>query len=140
MLASAAAVTVGAKALPVYEIYKVGATPYWLPGLGLTDELGFDVVVIPHYDNTEGGTHDTRYCYLGERRLTVLEAELAEDGGVLGIDEHTAVIIDLDRETVEVHGRGGFTVRRAGQARSCRAAASSRWRRCGRCWPVFRPR
>jgi Peptidase family S51 len=114
VLASAAAVTVGAKALPVYEIYKVGATPYWLPGLGLTGHLGLDVVVIPHYDNSEGGTHDTRYCYLGERRLTVLEAELAEDGGVLGIDEHTAVIIDLDSETLEVHGRGGFTVRRAG--------------------------
>ena len=116
VLASAAAVTVGAKALPVYEIYKVGATPYWMPGLGLTDELGLDVVVIPHYDNTEGGTHDTRYCYLGERRLTVLEAELADDGGVLGIDEHTAVIIDLDSETLEVHGRGSFTVRRAGQS------------------------
>ncbi|HEU0286788.1 MAG TPA: hypothetical protein VFR22_07065, partial [Nocardioidaceae bacterium] len=56
------------------------------------------------------------YCYLGERRLTALEAELAEDGGVLGIDEHTAVVIDLDSETLEVHGRGGFTVRRAGQS------------------------
>jgi hypothetical protein len=116
VLASAAAVTVGAKALPVYEIYKVGATPYWMPGLGLTEELGLDAVVIPHYDNTEGGTHDTRYCYLGERRLRVLEADLPDGGGVLGVDEHTAVVIDLDRETVEVQGRGGFTVRRAGQS------------------------
>ncbi len=116
VLASAAAVTVGAKALPVYEIYKVGATPYWMPGLGLTEELGLDAVVIPHYDNTEGGTHDTRYCYLGERRLRMLEADLPDGGGVLGVDEHTAVVIDLDRETVEIQGRGGFTVRRAGQS------------------------
>jgi hypothetical protein len=116
VLASAAAVTVGAKALPVYEIYKVGATPYWMPGLGLTDELGLDVVVIPHYDNTEGGTHDTRYCYLGERRLTVLETDLPDGGGVLGVDEHTAVVIDLDRESLEVRGRGGFTVRQRGQS------------------------
>jgi len=116
VLASAAAVTVGAKALPVYEIYKVGATPYWMPGLGLTGELGLDVVVIPHYDNAEGGTHDTRYCYLGERRLTVLEADLPDGGGVLGVDEHTAVVIDLDRESLEVRGRGGFTVRRGGES------------------------
>lgn len=116
VLASAAAVTVGAKALPVYEIYKVGATPYWMPGLELTDELGLDVVVIPHYDNTEGGTHDTRYCYLGERRLTVLETDLPDGGGVLGVDEHTAVVIDLDRESLEVRGRGGFTIRQRGQS------------------------
>jgi hypothetical protein len=116
VLASAAAVTVGAKALPVYEIYKVGATPYWMPGLGLTDELGLDVVVIPHYDNTEGGTHDTRYCYLGERRLTVLETDLPDGGGVLGVDEHTAVVFDLDRESLEVRGRGGITIRQRGQS------------------------
>src|SRR6266571_3494942 len=39
-------------------------------------------VVIPHYDNAEGGTHDTRFCYLGERRLAALEALLAAARGV----------------------------------------------------------
>jgi hypothetical protein len=116
VLASAAAVTVGTYALPVYEIYKVGATPQWMPGLGLTEELGLDVAVIPHYDNTEGGTHDTRYCYLGERRLTALETDLPADGGVIGVDEHTAVVIDLATESVAVVGRGGLTVRRAGRS------------------------
>ncbi|HYJ69855.1 MAG TPA: hypothetical protein VEX15_19555 [Nocardioidaceae bacterium] len=114
VLASAAAVTVGSVALPVYEIYKVGATPHWMPGLGLTEELGLDVAVIPHYDNTEGGTHDTRYCYLGERRLTMLESELPEGGGVLGIDEHTAVVIDLQTQELSVVGRGRLVVRRSG--------------------------
>ena len=32
-------------------------------------EAGLDAVVIPHFDNAEGGNHDTRFCYLGERRL-----------------------------------------------------------------------
>jgi hypothetical protein len=114
VLASAAAVTVGSVALPVYEIYKVGAAPHWMPGLGLTEEFGLDVAVIPHYDNTEGGTHDTRYCYLGERRLTMLESELPEGGGVVGIDEHTAVVIDLDTRELSVVGRGRLVVRRSG--------------------------
>jgi len=33
---------------------------------------------IPHYGNAEGGTHDTRCCYMDERRLPTLEAQLAD--------------------------------------------------------------
>jgi hypothetical protein len=76
--------------------------------------LGLKVAVIPHYDNAEGGTHDTRFCYLGERRLAILEPELPEDAAVLGVDEHTALILDLTTAEVEVVGRGGATVRKAG--------------------------
>jgi len=114
VLASAAAVTIGAAALPVYEIYKVGAAPYWLDGLDLLGALGLKVALIPHYDNAEGGNHDTRYCYLGERRLALLERDLPAGTAVLGVDEHTAVIIDLHARTVRVLGRGGVTVRRSG--------------------------
>jgi hypothetical protein len=114
VLASAAAATAGAAALPVYEIYKAGAAPHWLDGLDLLGGLGLRVAVIPHYDNAEGGSHDTRYCYLGERRLALLERELPAGAAVLGVDEHTAVVIDLDAETIRVTGRGGVTVRRAG--------------------------
>ncbi|HTA09947.1 MAG TPA: hypothetical protein VK836_15620, partial [Streptosporangiaceae bacterium] len=67
VLASAAAATAGLAAVPVYEIYKVGAPPHWLPGLDLLAAADLRVALIPHYDNAEGGTHDTRYCYLGER-------------------------------------------------------------------------
>jgi hypothetical protein len=74
-------------------------------------------VVIPHYDNAEGGTHDTRFCYLGERRLAAMEALLPDDAWVLGVDEHTALIADLDARTVVVTGRGGVTVRRRGRSR-----------------------
>ena len=95
MIASAAAAATGFVAVPVYEIYKVGADPHWLEGLDLFGVLGLKVAVIPHYDNAEGGTHDTRFCYLGERRLAVLERELPADAAVLGVDEHTALILDL---------------------------------------------
>jgi len=114
VIASAAAAAMGFVALPVYEIYKVGADPHWLEGLDLLGMLGLKVAVIPHYDNAEGGTHDTRFCYLGERRLSVLERELPPDAAVLGVDEHTALVFDLAAQQAEVVGRGGATVRKAG--------------------------
>jgi hypothetical protein len=114
VIASAAAAATGFVAVPVYEIYKVGADPHWLEGLNLFGVLGLKVAVIPHYDNAEGGTHDTRFCYLGERRLAMLERELPADAAVLGVDEHTALILDLVAQEAEVVGRGGATVRKAG--------------------------
>ena len=74
--ASAAAVGVGVCSLPVYEVYKVGEEPRWLDGLDLLSVTGLRAAVVPHYNNAEGGTHDTRYCYMGERRLRMLEALL----------------------------------------------------------------
>jgi Peptidase family S51 len=114
VIASAAAAAIGFVAIPVYEIYKVGADPHWLDGLDLFSVLGLKIAMIPHYDNAEGGTHDTRFCYLGERRLAVLERELPADAAVLGVDEHTALLIDLGTRRAEVRGRGGATVRKAG--------------------------
>ena len=76
-MASAAALTLGAVTIPVYEIYKVGASPSWLPGLDLlAAATGLRAAVVPHYDNAEGGNHDTRFCYMGERRLRDLEGQL----------------------------------------------------------------
>jgi hypothetical protein len=116
--ASAAAVTVGVLTVPVYEVYKCGAEPYWAPGTGLLRELtGLNAAVIPHYDNTEGGTHSTRFCYLGERRLRMLEEQLPEGAHVIGVDEHTALLLDLSAGTARVLGRGVVTVRRDGRSR-----------------------
>jgi hypothetical protein len=116
VLASAAAATAGRFTLPVYEIYKAGGAPRWLPGLDLLGPLGLTAAVIPHYDNAEGGRYDTRYCYLGERRLAVMERDLPDDAAVLGLDEHTAVLIDLRAQDLEIRGRGGMTVRRPGDS------------------------
>lgn len=114
--ASAAAVTLGAFALPVYEVYKVGQAPRWLEGLDLLSSAGLRAAVIPHFNNAEGGNHDTRYCYMGERRLSALEDMLPPDAFVLGVDEHTACIIDLDQATVTVAGIGVVTTRRRGSS------------------------
>ena len=115
VLGSAAAVTAGAYAVPVYEIYKVGVEPHWLEGLDLLGSLtGITAAVVPHYDNREGGRHDTRYCYLGEERLVRLEETLPDDIGVLGVDEHTAVILDVQARRASVHGVGGLTLRHRG--------------------------
>jgi len=114
VFSSAAALTLGRVTVPVYEIYKAGRDPFWVEGLDLLTPLGLPVAVIPHYDNRDGGNHDTSKCFLGERRLRMLEAELDDDVFVLGVDEHTGVIIDLDSESAEVMGRGGVTLRRGG--------------------------
>lgn len=126
VFASAAAVTLGRWALPVYEIYKVGQAPHWIDGIDLLGlvGLGSDSVVIPHYDNAEGGTHDTRFCYMGERRLAGLERLLPDTAWILGVDEHTALVLDLDASTALVTGRGGVTVRRRGESRWFASGAS----------------
>ena len=113
VLASAAALTVGSHTVAVYEIYKVGADPTWLPGLDILGRhTGFNAAVIPHFDNTEGANHDTRFCYMGERRLAILEAQLPPETFILGVDEHTGVSFDLDNQVVRVFGRGSMTIRR----------------------------
>ncbi|MDQ2961510.1 MAG: hypothetical protein M3R48_10745, partial [Candidatus Dormibacteraeota bacterium] len=117
VFSSAAAVGLGEVALPVYEVYKVGAAPAWIAGLDLVRHTGLRAAVIPHYNNAEGGTHDTRYCYMGERRLRVLERSLPEGCGILGVDEHTACIIDVEAGTLSVRGRGRVTWRRDGAER-----------------------
>ena len=109
--ASAAALTLGRFTLPVYEIYKVGEEPRWLEGLNILGEIGINAALIPHYNNAEGGHHDTRFCYMGERRLSMLERELPDDVYVLGVDEHTGVVIDIDAQTATVVGKGVLTIR-----------------------------
>ena len=114
--ASAAALTLGAYTVPVYEVYKVGEDPHWLEGLDVLKVAGLKVAVIPHFNNAEGGTHDTRFCYLGERRLRCMEEQLPPDCFVLGIDEHTALACDLDARLATIEGLGLVTVRHAGRS------------------------
>jgi hypothetical protein len=115
--ASAAALTLGKFTVPVYEIYKVGEDVRLLDGLNVLGDIGVNAVVIPHYDNAEGGNHDTRFCYLGDTRLSLLESMLDQDTFVLGVDEHTAVVIDLYAESCTVAGNGTVTVRHKSTSR-----------------------
>ena len=49
-----------------YEIYKVGVDPFWAEGMDILGQLGLPLVVVPHWNNAEGGTFDTRFCFMGE--------------------------------------------------------------------------
>ncbi len=116
--ASAAALTLGRFTLPVYEIYKVGEELRWVEGLNLLGQFGLPVVVIPHWNNAEGGTHDTRFCYMGEPRLIQLERMLPPACPILGIDEHTACILDFLAGQVLIRGVGEVTLRHGGDRNS----------------------
>ena len=115
VLASAASIAMGSFALPVYEIYKVGEAPHWVHGLDFFKPYGHRFAVIPHWNNKEGGTHDTRFCYMGEARLKQLEKQLPETIPVLGIDEYTALRLDFSQHNGTVMGAGTVTIQLQGQ-------------------------
>ncbi len=106
VMASAAAVTLGAKAIPVYEIYKVGGDPVWLDGLDFLSAFGLSVTVVPHWNNREGGFHDTTHCFIGNHRFRDLIEQLPTTVSVLGIDEHTSLSIHANTGTMRVLGAG----------------------------------
>ena len=124
MLASAAAIAVGRYALPVYEIYKVGEEPHWVEGLDLLAPYGLDLAILSHWNNAEGATFDTRYCFMGQPRFDVLEGLLPDSTAVLGIDEYTACVLDLGGNEGRVMGAGQVTIRRDGREEKVKAGAS----------------
>ncbi len=124
--ASAAVVAISAFALPVYEIYKAGHDLHWQPGLDLFGPYGLKLVFVPHWNNTEGGAElDTSRCFMGQARFEKLFAMLPPDVTVIGIDEHTALAIDLADGAAEVMGAGDVTVLHPDGARAF--AASGRF-------------
>jgi cyanophycinase-like exopeptidase len=111
VMASAAAIAAGAKALPVYEIFKVGEDLHWEDGLDVVGPFGLPLVVVPHWNNSDGGAElDTSRCFMGEARFRSLRTMLPESSLILGIDENTVVEIDLARDTCRVGGAGKMTV------------------------------
>lgn len=112
ILASSAAIAISHHTLPVYEIYKVGQDLHWIHGLDLLGRFGFELAIVTHWDNAEGGTHDTRACFMGMERFERLRSLLPPSAVVLGIDEHTACTLDLERGTARVMGRGGVSILR----------------------------
>jgi hypothetical protein len=116
VFASAAAVACGTNALPVYEIFKVGEDPHWKPGLNLLSTYGLEISFIPHWNNSEGGPDlDTSHCFIGKRRFEALLEQIKPGHTVLGLDEHTAVILDLAAQRGQVIGNGQVHILREGQ-------------------------
>ena len=116
--ASSAAIAVGASAVPIYEIYKVGEDPRWIPGLDLMGDFGLKIACITHWNNTEGGANlDTSRCYVGRSRMEALLPRLPGGTTVVGIDEHTALTLDFSGQSCQVVGRGEVTLIRDGEMR-----------------------
>jgi hypothetical protein len=118
VLSSAASVAAGTLALPVYEIYKVGEDLHWHQGLDFFAPYGLSLVFVPHWNNNDGGTElDTSRCYMGQVRFDPLQDMLPPEVTIVGIDEHTALVLDLVAATGRVLGKDGVTVLRGGQKR-----------------------
>ena len=106
-LASAATVAFSRFALPVYEIYKVGSPLYWESGLDFYTKFFKPLTIIPHFNNNEGGKKtDTSRCFAGKERFEKLKLLLPPTEKIWGIDEHTALIINLKTKETLVMGKG----------------------------------
>jgi hypothetical protein len=120
--ASAAAIASSTYTLPVYEIYKVGEDLHWIEGLDLFGAYGLSLAIVSHWDNKEGGEDlDTRCGLMGRARFEQLMAMLPEGTVVVGIDEHTALTMDLSAGECQVMGRGGVTLIRGGEEKRYKA-------------------
>lgn len=124
VLASAATIAAGAFALPVYEIYKVGEDPHWVNGLDLLAPFGLNLVLIPHWNNNDGGAElDTSRCFMGRARFESLLAMLPPGLTVLGVDEVTAVTLEFEARGCRVAGKGSAHVLLAGEQRDFAAGS-----------------
>ncbi|MFK7804625.1 MAG: cysteinyl-tRNA synthetase [Anaerolineae bacterium] len=97
--------------MPVYEIYKVGDDLHWKDGADFLGNYGLKTAVIPHWNNNDGGTDlDTSRCYMGQDRFNQLLEMLPEGVTVIGIDEHTSLILDFEEKVCKVMGNGTVTI------------------------------
>ena len=105
VFASAATISVGAWVLPVYEIYKVGQDVHSLPGLDFFSDFGVPLSFIPHWNNTDGGDDlDTSRCFIGMERFAQWCDPLPSDHTIVGLDEHTGLILDFEKSECVVSG------------------------------------
>ena len=111
LFASAASITLGRYALPVYEVFKAGEDPFWADGLDVFGRFGLNLAIVPHFnDNSGGENYDSRFCYMGARRFDLLQEHLPADVAILGIDAYTAILFDPASETATVSGQGSMTI------------------------------
>jgi len=113
---SACTIAAGEQALPIYEIYKVGEDPHWKAGLDFFAPYGLSLVLVPHWNNTDGGSElDTSHCYVGTERYNYLAELLPDRSTIVGIDENTALAISPQSGKCRVLGVGGVVIIRGDQ-------------------------
>ncbi len=105
IFASAATISVGAHALPVYEVYKVGQDMHMVAGLNFFADFGLHISFVPHWNNADGGVDlDTSRCFVGMERFAEWCGMVPWENTTVGLDEHTGIILDFERRTCEVSG------------------------------------
>lgn len=105
IFASAATISVGAHALPVYEIYKVGQDVHAVNGLNFFADFGLHISFIPHWNNAEGGVDlDTSRCFVGMDRFREWCKLIPDENTTVGLDEHTGIILDFEKRICEISG------------------------------------
>ncbi len=113
VFASAATIAIGQWVLPVYEIYKAGEEVHVRRGLNLLGDFGLRCSIIPHWNNTDGGEElDTSHCFVGKERFEAWRMRLPKRHLVIGLDEHTALILDFAAGVARIFGKGGVTLLR----------------------------
>lgn len=111
IFASAATISVGAHALPVYEIYKVGQDVHAVDGLNLFGDFGLRVSFIPHWNNAEGGADlDTSRCFIGMDRFAEWCDRIPVENQTIGLDEHTGLVVDIQSGQCEVSGVSSVSI------------------------------
>jgi cyanophycinase-like exopeptidase len=107
VFASAGVIAIGSYVLPVYEIFKAGEDLHWKDGLDFFGNYGLSLVLVPHWNNREGGAElDTSRCFMGKERFERLVEMLPAGQTILGIDENTALLMDLQTGQGKVLGAG----------------------------------
>ncbi|MFL7893573.1 MAG: cysteinyl-tRNA synthetase [Anaerolineales bacterium] len=115
-LSSSAPISFGAYTLPVYEIYKAGLDLHWVPGLNFFGAYGLELTCVSHWNNNDGGEElDTSRCYIGQERFNQLLNLLPPGQTIVGIDEHTALILDFMEGHCRVQGNDSITILRSGK-------------------------
>lgn len=105
IFASAATISVGAHALPVYEIYKVGQDMHVVDGLNFFADFGLHLSFIPHWNNAEGGVDlDTSRCFVGMDRFKEWCKLVPVENVTVGLDEHTGIVLDFATGKCEISG------------------------------------
>lgn len=111
VFSSAATISVGQWVLPVYEIYKVGEEVHVKDGLGFFSDFGAHVSFVPHWNNAEGGVDlDTSRCFIGMERFDQWRALTPAENVIVGLDEHSGIILDFEKNICDVHGVSSVTV------------------------------
>lgn len=120
VFASASTLAASRYTMPVYEIYKVGEDLHWRDGLDFFGAYNLELIFVPHWNNNDGGAVlDTSKCYLGQSRFDQLRAMLpTSTATIVGIEEHTALWVEVATATCRVMGQGSVVVQQGDTQRA----------------------